>query len=92
LHNSTPLTISCKNGNVSTALFLLSLADININHVDKVIKKNYFFILTLIIIIIECKDGSCALFMAAKYGYSDIVVTLLEKGAYVNVANKVTLL
>jgi hypothetical protein len=30
--------------------------------------------------------------MAAKYGYSEIVVTLLEKGAYVNIANKVTLI
>ena len=27
--------------------------------------------------------------MAAKHGYSDIVDALLEKGAYVNIANKV---
>ncbi len=35
-NNWTPLVICCKNGNVSTALYLLSLDDINVNHVDKV--------------------------------------------------------
>jgi hypothetical protein len=38
------------------------------------------------------QDGNCALIIAAKYGYSDIVVALLEKGAYVNTPNKVNLI
>ena len=35
------------------------------------------------------KDGHSALSISAKNGYTDIVLSLLERGAYVNVPNKV---
>lgn len=34
------------------------------------------------------KNGLSALSLAAKNGYTDIVLKLLEKGAYVNIPNK----
>lgn len=65
----SPLIISCKNGHVSTALYLANLENINVNHIDK--------------------DGQSALSIAAKMGFKSIVLSLLEKGAYVNTMNKV---
>ena len=35
------------------------------------------------------KDGHSALSVAAKNGYTEVVLKLIEKGAYVNTSNKV---
>lgn len=35
------------------------------------------------------KDGNTALSIASKQGYKEIVLNLLEKGAYLNTQNKV---
>lgn len=37
------------------------------------------------------KDGNTALSIASKQGYKEIVLNLLEKGAYLNTQNKVNL-
>lgn len=63
------LIISCKNGHINTALYLASLENINVNHVDK--------------------DGQTALSVAAKLGFKSVVLSLLDKGVYVNTLNKV---
>lgn len=35
------------------------------------------------------KDGNSALYVAAKSGFVDVAINLLEQGAYVNTQNKV---
>jgi ankyrin repeat protein len=63
----TPLIASIKFGHSEIAMYLASLSNVNLNHIDK--------------------DGNTALQISCKNGYENVVLSLLEKGAYINTPN-----
>ena len=92
----TPLYIAAKFGHEQIVQLLLEKAGANVDLATEVlllIVSFFFFSFSHFSIFLNVKNGATPLYIAAKFGYEQIVQLLLEKGKpNVDLANKVILL